>query len=263
MVDERVIELINKEIDGTILPAERATLEQHRSSNEEVREISDDFSHIASMLSAIGNVEPPSTLKPRVMRDISPQATPQRQTLWQSVRTAVIDFFRPRSGFRLAYAFSGGLVAGVALFATYLSIGGRTTFDSSDAIGTMVSNAPRNLEIGREFTVNAGNVRGVVTTQHSQELSILTISLNTGSEVVTRISYDPTLLDIKAVRRSEEPGDNLAIRGGEIELRSAGDHTYAIYFGNVAHSASPVKVTIQSFGNSLFDNTITLGPTAR
>jgi len=263
MDNERIIELINKEIDGTILPAERVVLEQYCSGSTEVQEMSRDFNQIASMLREVKHVDPPSTLKARVMREIAPEKAPHYQPLWQVLRTSVVDFFQPRTGFRFAYAFSGGVLAGIALFALFASISGRPSFESGDAIGTMISSSARNLQLGREFTINAGGVSGAVTTQHSEEISVLTVNFNASSDVVTHISYDPASLTMKAVRRSEDPGDHLVVRGGEIELSGVGNHTFAIYFGNISNSVAPVRVTILSSGNSLFDNTIALGPQAR
>ena len=97
MDNERIIELINKEIDGTILPAERAVLEQFRSGSAEVQGMSRDFNQIASMLREVKHVDPPSTLKARVMREIAPETAPHYQPLWQVLRTSVVGFFQPRT----------------------------------------------------------------------------------------------------------------------------------------------------------------------
>lgn len=263
MVDERIIELINKEIDGTILPDELTRLQEYRSGNAEARKVSGDLNLVAAMLREVQHVEPPSTLKARVMHNIHPAMQRVRQPIGETFRSMVVDFFRPRSGFRFAYAFSGGVLAGIALVAIYLGMGGRSAFDSNDAIGTMISSSSKNLQAGREYVINDGNVRGVVSTQHGQEISVLNISLTTGSEIVTQISFDSGSLDMKAIRRSEDPGDKLVVSGGKVELKSTGNHTYAIYFGNASRSASSVRVTMLSSGNPLFDSMIALGPTAR
>jgi hypothetical protein len=259
MIEKRFIDLLNREIDETLLPDERAMLEEFRSGNPEAKKISRDLEFVASKLQKLQEVDAPSTLKLRVMNAIAPHVRAQERPFGQAVRAAVAGFFQPRRGIRLAYAFSGGLAIGVLLFAIYLSIGGRNTFDSSDAIGTMIVSSSRNLQMGPEFPINTANIRGVVRTQHNSDISVLTVNLQSESEVVTRISYDPGSLNLKAVRRSEGMGDNLTARGGELELRSSGDHTYAVYFGNVSNGLSTVRVTMSSSGNPLFDNEIPLG----
>src|SRR3974377_2271828 len=114
MLDEKILELIHKEIDGVILPGERTVLDACRATNPEVAETERDLRIVASALGSVQPVEAPATLKSRVMNSISP--SPRREPAYRRIAAPFFDVFRGRPGFRAAHAFSLGLIAGIALF---------------------------------------------------------------------------------------------------------------------------------------------------
>ncbi len=258
MVDERIVELLNKEIDGVILPAERVILEEYRATNPEVEVMAAELRAVASALADVGQVEAPSTLKGRVMRQLNLQPR-QQVPLADRLLSPVWEFFRGASGVRLAYAFSLGLVAGIALFALYIGSRDQQTFQPTDATGALIlgSSAGR-VEVGPVVPISSGQIKGAIGTQFTNTLTILNIKLTSPGALHAQVTFDPSVLTVRAIQRGSEGETGLAAHGNTVEIQSSGNDDYTIYFLRKSPAPGPVRVALFAANDLVFERNITV-----
>src|SRR5512140_950975 len=120
MVDERIQELINKSVDGTITTAEQVMLEEYRAGNPEVAETLEETRHLSTLLASIQPAPPPISLKAAVMREIEASAHPAVARQKNSWSLSGIPQMLSSPIFpRVAYAFAGGVALGMILFIAF------------------------------------------------------------------------------------------------------------------------------------------------
>jgi hypothetical protein len=79
--------------------------------------------------------------------------------------------------------------------------------------------------------------------------------------IATQLSFDPTVMNVEAVRRFDGSAESLVIRNGEVELRGTGSTVYNIFFSGfpgAGNRAAPVRVSIRSSAGLLFQDAIPL-----
>ncbi len=258
MIDERILELINKDIDGVPLPAERTILEEYRSKSPELADVERELRAVARALDVVHPAEAPATLKSRVMRSIAPTA--RRESTARSILAPVIEFFRGTSGVRLAYAFSIGILAGITLFALYDGVRHPGSVEPSDVTGTMIiGSSGGQVQPGPAVSITGDRVNGSITTQFTQQIAIVTVRITSPEAVRAEFTYNPAQLAVRAVQRGADSRTDLAVSGSTVEVRSAGVDGYTLYFDRKAQGQSPVRVALYSAGNLVFSKNIMAG----
>ncbi len=258
MIDERILELINKDIDGVLSPAERTILDEYRSKSPESADVERELRAVATALDGVMPAEAPATLKSRVMRSITPPA--HRESAARSILSPVINFFRGTSGVRLAYAFSIGIVAGITLFALYDGVRHPGSVEPADVTGTMIiGSSGGQIQPGPAVPITGDRVNGSIGTRFTRQLAIVDVRITSPDAVRAEFTYDPTQLTVRAVQRGADSRTDLAVSGSTVEVRSAGVDGYTLYFDRKGQDQSPVRVALYSAGNLVFSKNIMAG----
>jgi len=261
MLDERILDLINKDIDGSILPAERAMLDEYRAKNPEVGKMEQELRGVAAALGTVRPVEAPVTLKTRIMQSIGPE--PRREPLLRRGVAAVTDFFRAPSGVRVAYAFSFGIVAGIALFAAFANWRNPGSLEPADLTGTLIMGSSDNtVESGPVVSISGDRVNGAIATQFTKNIAILTVRVSSADNLRAEFTYDPTHLAVRAVQRGSGARADFSVTGNSVEVQSTGADGYTLYFDRKNAISSPVRVTLFSAGTQVFSRDIVAVPEA-
>ena len=262
MLDERILDLINKEIDGVIAPAEQAMLDGYRAQNPEVAVMESELRAVALALGEVRAVEAPVSLKARVMRSILPQ--PRHESAARRILTPVLDFFRAPSGLKVAYAFSFGIVAGIALFALYASVRSPGSVDTADLTGTMIiGGSAGSVEVGPVVALTGDGVSGSIETQFAHSLAILKVNVSSSDNIRAEFTYDPSLLAVRAIQRGTDARTDLAVSGNKVEVRSVGNDGFTLYLDRKSPVASPVRVALYAGEKLVYTRDIASAPAAR
>ncbi|MCU0643870.1 MAG: hypothetical protein MUC94_06380 [bacterium] len=136
MIDEKYIELMNKEIDGVITKSEQERLHNYLSANSEAQKLYNDLRQTSELLSKIPRVEPSPNIKKYVMNSIdlnrySKATKPGRLK-------ALVSNLLIKPTPKLAYAFALGILVGILVYSALLEnvISKRGT-DVADFYGTI------------------------------------------------------------------------------------------------------------------------------
>jgi hypothetical protein len=255
MIDNQIVELINKEIDGVASVDETARLRKAMSANPDVRTLFDDMRSVADAMANMASVDPPKTLKPAIMRAI--EGLPWRKpatgpaTVFHSFRVA----FLRKPGF----VFAGGLAAGFLVFALTMNLVAPRSVDDSELTGTLVlrGTAP-GFSRGNLIDVNNDDVKGTIETQFGSGLCLLRLHLDAPQGVSVSIFTDPASVHLEAVRPSEDSGAQLSVREGELKFVGTKSGGIVALFSGSGRSLPPARLRLESSGKPVFEGIISL-----
>ena len=74
-IDDKLIELINAEIDNEISEADRTQLETQLAGNPEARALHQEYQQLARTLDPLGDLVPPSQIRENILDAVSPTAS--------------------------------------------------------------------------------------------------------------------------------------------------------------------------------------------
>lgn len=246
MVDERIQELINKTVDGTITTAEQVMLEEYRAGNPEVAKVLEETRYLSTLLGSVQPAVPPVGLKAAVMREIEASARPvaaRQRSSWSlsGLRSLLATPAFPR----MAYAFAGGIALGMILLVAIVSRESIPTLNERELTGTIVPGLDLSrLEPGVEFAITTPNVQGAIQTQCSSPVTLMNLRLTASEPVVTKITFDAGAVAVKAVRKGDAPDEVLTILPGVVEVKSTGTDDYTVVFASRGTSVQPARVSM-------------------
>jgi hypothetical protein len=252
MNDQTTIDLLNREMDGEILPGEAETLRKRLSSDLATRELRDQLQATSSMLASVKEIEVPPGLKHGVMRAIDAKVEHEaRRTEKKGHFSSVFGAIREAFSLKEAYIFSGGLAAGALVFALLSNVFSGSPLDNSSAVGTMAVR-------GESVTVSLDEVRGTISSEHSNGINSLSLRLLSPKEVSVRIAFDPGSLRFTGAKMLENPEVALSSRTGKIEITGNGSMSTKIDFASTAQPSSPVHISLFSSGQQIYEKSIVL-----
>ena len=255
-MEEKYIELINKDIDGALSDRESDVLQEYLSTNADGRLLKEDLSQITHLLASVEGVDPPSNLKKRILNSI--QANSNRGAVAaggfkMSVR-ALIFGAKPV----YAFLFAAGLILGIIGYALISENLHRVApYDGSELTGTMIVNGgPSNFEPGESVPINVGQVAGNVSLKSSKNVIWAELKLKTDRNVDVMLEYPGNEVSFNGFGQSIQASNSLNIESGRLQLRHTGDNAYIFLLNRRTEVPTPLHVEISSSGVLLFQKTI-------
>jgi hypothetical protein len=123
--------LINKEIDKTITGREIVMLKKYLAENTEAQEYYDNLIRLSRVLNQVNDVEPPAELKNRILNSVRTNRPPAREK--ENIFHVLTAALKPKVNLKYAYAFSAGIMVGIAIFVLFINkLGNIPSLDVSD-----------------------------------------------------------------------------------------------------------------------------------
>jgi hypothetical protein len=259
MIENDIIELVNKEIDGSASPAEAMRLRALSSSNPEVLRLLDELRSLAHVLSHAERVDPPPALKGRIMRAIdSPR--PHKQA--SSRVASLLDSLRSGAFGKIGLTFAGGLAAGFLVFFLTSTVRPPKSVGDAELTGTLVltGDAP-GFTRGRTINLEKNNLKGTIETQFAPGLCLVRLNLQAAEDVSVSILTDPSTVHLEAIRPSDDSGARLSVRDGEIALGGPKKGGVVLLFASKGKNLLPARVVLISSGKTVFEGVVPLTDT--
>jgi hypothetical protein len=255
MIDRKTIALINGEVDGTNSTEESEALRRTLAQDPEAQKLLSDLKKLERSLHSIPSVEPPQGLKSSVMRHISARRVSSRPS---EHRSGLIDFLFPaRSLPRLGFAFSGGVLAGIALVVLYFSVVSHpSSIDDRDASGTILGSSEAFQTAGDE-AIAADGVQGKVVSEFSNTLSVLRVNLTMQPGLTARFVFNAEGAKLKGVSAAEQFQGTLMQSDGLLEVGHGGG-SFKAFFAPTSSAAQDVRFQVVSGENVLYERSIPL-----
>lgn len=244
MLDRSLTDLINRKIDGALTSEEEVRLAERLATDAGARSLFDDLSRQGLLVQRMTNVEPPPSLRPSIMRAIEQPALRARRS-W--IADSVAQFFSTRRRVQYAFAFSGGVVAGMLILAVGLGILRPRVYEESDAAGTLIESTVPGYHPIEERAIASGELHGKISTAFGGGEHQITVQLQGPEDIRVQLSLQPETVHVAEIERLDgNPGD-YTIRPGGIELR--GRMAYRL----VLRGAASFRVTVSSSGEKTYD----------
>lgn len=245
MPDKSLTDLINRKIDGALTSEEEVCLAERLAADPDAKSLLDDLSHQGILVQRLAEVEPPPSLKPSIMRAI---ARPALHTGRSWVTDSFAQLFSTRRRVHYAFAFSGGVVAGMLILAVGLGVLRLGTHEESDAAGTsLIESAAPGFKSIEERKISFGELQGKISTASGRGEHQITLQLQAPEGTRVLLALQPETVSVAGIESlNGGPGEYTILPGG-IELR--GRMAYRL----VLRGAASFRVTVSSAGRNTYD----------
>ncbi|MEJ2178780.1 MAG: hypothetical protein P8Y12_12885 [Gammaproteobacteria bacterium] len=164
MISERILELINADMDGELRPEDQSELDAALESSAEARAVRSELQKLSSLMDNLPPQQPPGGLGSRIARNIElpkPESSFSLSSLFSS--------FQPATA---GVAFAAGLLlaAGFYEFSSERAVPG----DSASMVGTMIAgkrNAPEFLK--NDMQLKGDGFSGTISLRETSGIYIL------------------------------------------------------------------------------------------
>ena len=112
MIDEKYIELMNKEIDGLNTPQESAELKSYLKDEPEAQKQFNNLLDVSKSLEQLEEIEPSPELKKSIINSINWK----KYSTKEKKRRSFLGFTQLKFNVKYAYVFTCGLILGIIGF---------------------------------------------------------------------------------------------------------------------------------------------------
>jgi hypothetical protein len=245
MLEKSLTDLINRKIDGALTPEEGARLAKRIATDSDAKDLLDDLSRQGFLVQRMAVVDPPATLKHGIMQRI---VQPAHRAGSDWIADSFARLFSTRRRVHYAFAFSGGVVAGMLLLAVGLGIVRVGSHQESDAAGTSIIE-PTNpvFQPIEERTIGLGDLQGTISTASGRGEHQITIQFQGPEDTRLQLALQPETVEVTGIESLDGSKGDYTIRPGGIELR--GRMAYRL----VLRGAASFRVTVSASGNKAYD----------
>jgi hypothetical protein len=260
MIDDRYMELMNKAVSGEITPDEQTRLDKYLQATPEAAKIYRQMLETSEVLGGIGDVEPPASLKPRIMNalDFSRYETRPSRSVSEAGLLARFGFLSPRR--RPAYAFALGVVVGLIIFSVIVTRppGSRYPADIRNLYGTIGLGEDKGFASIERVPVSLGQVTGSIDLSRLGDVLMFEVSLGGAPEFDLLLVYDPTLVSFGGLRPHEGGQALVAAGRGYVETSVSGDCVLNLSFIKERAASASVDLKLMSSGRLLMGHRFVL-----
>jgi hypothetical protein len=259
MIEPKLKELLNRELDGELTSDERTRLGKTLLRNAAARKYQKELRGLATSLASLQPVEPPRHLSNRIRAAVHANdvLVVPTKSAWHVNFPA---FLRSPAVNRYAYVAAGSLVLCLILFFVISNVNGPAAVGDADLVGTLVLEGHvAGFSEGERTEINADAIRGNIETQFRSGLCLLRINLQSPEAFTAFIQTDPSAVQVEAVRHSgSASGAQVTFRDGEISLGGPRNGAIVVLFGKKGHDLPPAHLKLMSAGRLVLDQTIVL-----
>jgi hypothetical protein len=252
MIDESLVELIQRDIDGVCTPEESSRLQEILRTNLEARRTHEDLRLVATRLNSITPAEPPRTLKPSVLRAIDARRRP-------AARKSVLSAWIGGWSLRPVLTAAAGAVGGIALYVAINSALSPSTVNDADLAGTLILHgSSANFTPGFVTKVKDGETSATIETNYSDGLCFLKLNVASPSGVSAILRVDPGVVRFEGIRPLGTPSAGISVSGSEVRMENTSAGGLAVLVAGEKTALPPARLTLSVGGNVVFDEEIPL-----
>jgi hypothetical protein len=245
MIDDRTIELINKELDGLNSESESKELETLLSENDEALKYYDELLRAASALKRIEQVEPPTFLKTHILNSIKSLPIPNDI----GFVTRILGVFRQRPAVRYAVVFASGLCVGILLLVIADPWRQVEIPDVGTVSGTMIVPAEvSRLQKIDSVGVDGAGFRGMFKTLRGDGTITVECAVASSENLRLEMTADPEELKFVAINRLGGTENDVMATGGKVIFTGTRSEHGLITFTELAAPQRPIEVRVYKAG---------------
>ncbi|MSQ99473.1 MAG: hypothetical protein EXR85_09310 [Xanthomonadales bacterium] len=251
MLNERIIDLIQADVDGELAAHDRAELSRELLQSQEARKFRDDMVRINELMASIPSLDPPAGLQNKIANAIKlPKRAqlPARSSRW----------FQP-AGYGLSLAAGLLMGVGIAQFST------KDTQDLSAVVGTMMSHTEvQQGSAGESLAVSLDYVQGNIKRSYLDQALALEFDLKSVEPVEITIDLSSTGLRFGGFADQERAAavEKFEVSNGKVHLVSSGNQQYVLFLRNEPEGATGLQdigISLAQHGTDIFQGELDSG----
>jgi hypothetical protein len=242
MIADKVMALMNGEIDGVNTPGESEWLQEHLASNSEARGYFEELRDSLRILEREAPVEPPPELRRRILAALAKAPAPVTAGDRPSLRLLRDAFgFRRQPSHAVAFAFGAALAAAILLV-----IGLPAALDRSE-MDSLYGTALDRRDEAPVAVVTAEGVRCEVYAHRTGHNVVLTVSLASERPIRAVLEAEGSAR-CEGILAPAAPGaDEIRVAGSRVELAHSGMGEYQIPYQEAG--AEPLRCHIELYAD--------------
>ncbi len=256
MINDKVIELINRDLDGTLSQKEKAQLERHLESDTEAREMLAKLQLLHAKLYNISEVEPPAELKEGVMTSL-PVVRFSAGRHASPAASKIIELFHVPK-FQMAGMFSLGAAAALLFLIFTQNLSDSSQASSEKAIGTILAPEKTGNVVqidSKQITIE--DYRVEINTSRSEDIVFVNISLKSESNQTVQLVVTSEASANFKFHALDYSAPNLIYASFGNDFFSAaiaGPGNWVLAFDDPAKSTETLKIELKTDSNSVTEH---------
>jgi hypothetical protein len=237
MLEQRVIDLINAEIDGELGSEESAELESILQASAEARIMKTELRKLTNLMEDMPEQEPPADLASRILKQIRltvprPADGPSLRPKWSPLEW--LASFQPAQA---GVAFAAGLLLTVAFYEAVQHHGAPA--DLSSMVGTMVAD-PSSLPAREKdrLPIAGPGLSGSVSLGEIGEYLVLSFDLESVQQTEIEVGLAEAGLGFGGIAHASAAGnagdETYEVSGGTLRVVNQGRQVFSVFLPQVA-----------------------------
>jgi hypothetical protein len=226
-LDQHILYLINRCIDGEISSKEQEELDRLLKASPAVRDLHDELKEVTRLLDEVPEIDPPGYLKDTIERQVRLPAksppSPEKSGLWGRN-------WLGSNWLRTGFALAAGVVLSVGIY----EMGSEpiNTRDGSNMVGTMAKRAAveKPGTLLDSVQLNTANLNGLIELRNKDDFYTLDLQLNSAKPTGVVIDFAGRGLEFEGFRGGQVPGEGVSVVDGSIHLASNKEQKYVVIF---------------------------------
>jgi hypothetical protein len=249
MIDNKYIELMNKEIDNVITSDEKIKLHEYLSSNAAAKEYFNELLLTNQYLDELPDRNPSENLKKQILNSINfDKYSPKIKSKfsWRYI-------FSPK--LKLAYTFAVGLIAGLIIYGVINNYT-NNSLNVDDAYGT-IGLENKNTTVLENLSLNYDELAGKIEVTNQGDNFWLNVDLNSAQKFNLLVTY-PDNIKFESIQPEPSSIFNCAIDKNIIKTSDSGKQYYRLLFSQNRLSSAVLNVKITQLGKIIYDHNLKL-----
>lgn len=224
MLEERIIQMINADLDGELGQAEQEELAAILESSAEARAMKVELLKLTNLLDNMPELTPPAELSQRILDKLAPASHKRAFSL-----AGLFPSFRPATA---GLAFAAGLVATVAFYELTPRHG--TSVDTASMVGTMIAGQDGQKAVHKDsLEIQDAGVSGTVSLQKSGEFLVLSFDLDSEQTTEIEILLAEAGLSFGGIAHTAPGGvtsdETFEVSGGDLRVVNQGRQAFTVF----------------------------------
>jgi hypothetical protein len=243
-IDQKIVDLINAEIDGQIDASDRRELEAVLATNIEARKFHAEMSLLCTTMDSVESLEPPPHLKHRIMESARPKPPKARDA-------GFLNGLFAAPAMRFAAAFA----AGVVLTLSFVSSDdiSKTAFDDvAGLVGTMTDSGDLPLNKSN-ISISRSDVAGTVAYHRSGQLLVIDFDLVSDRPIDIVAGFADRKIWFNGFAQLESRGTTVAAEPGRVTMRVDGKRRCALYLNDAGKKDAQIDLQFVAAGTVIHE----------
>ena len=254
MLEERIIQMINADLDGELGQAEKEELDAILESSAEARSMRVEMLKLTNLLDSVPEVDPPPGLSEQILNKLSP---PPRKPTFSLA--GLFPSFQPVTA---GLAFAAGLLLTVGFYELAPRHG--SPVDTTGMVGTMVAGQQGQQAVQRDsLAIDQAGVSGTVSLQQSGGFLILSFDLDSEQTTEIEVSLAEAGLSFGGIAHAPRTGattdESFEVSGGDLRVVNQGRQAFTVFLQNDAMgdgSGREITVGVSTGGVQVFSGVL-------